>query len=129
MRVQDEFGIAGYAKARVCLSTGVCICPLIPYVGLPCLVRTAMTLLIYPPRRKALLTTSDPEDAMQIMARPVHLPADDLIFRNAKWKINDEDLKRERGRMTKVLADASRKKAVASMGRGGAGRGISLPRA
>ncbi|KAF9024740.1 hypothetical protein BDZ89DRAFT_113006 [Hymenopellis radicata] len=96
--------------------------------GTPILIRTALTLLVHAPRREALLRVRKAEAAMNILARPIQIPPDEMAWRNSKWKINDEDLRRERQRMSKVLAEASRKKAVASVsGRGGASRGISLP--
>ncbi len=93
-------------------------------LGTPILIRTALTLLMHAPRREALLRVRKAEAAMSILARPIQIPPDEMAWRNSKWKINDEDLRRERQRMTKVLAEASRKKAVRGAGNG---RGISLP--
>lgn len=83
-----------------------------------------MTLLVHAPRREALLRTRKAEDAMRLLARPIQMPADEMAWRNSKWRLNDEDLRKERTRMTKVLADSTRKKS--GVGRGLA-RGISLP--
>lgn len=96
--------------------------------GLPTVIKTLLTIVTL--LRPKLMSCKTNSEAKDLLRRGVCVGRGDIerIGRERGWKVSEEEIRRERARMTRVLFEARGKgRGKAHVGLVGGGRGISLP--